>query len=180
MGGWAGQGSSPLARGLRSSRVTARSSRGIIPARAGFTYMVGSSRSSFPDHPRSRGVYRGIRMSWTGGRGSSPLARGLPMPIGNLTLEGGIIPARAGFTRHMMHGTESRPGSSPLARGLPDEHRPIPAPRGIIPARAGFTYSRVSRETCEPDHPRSRGVYADSASSSASGRGSSPLARGLP
>ena len=50
-------GSSPLARGLppRSAAWPARFR--IIPARAGFTTRIGSSRLSMPDHPRSRGVY---------------------------------------------------------------------------------------------------------------------------
>ena len=51
------------------------------------------------DHPRSRGVY------WSGfGRtaeevGSSPLARGLLVPVCMAWEVDRIIPARAGFTR---------------------------------------------------------------------------------
>ena len=50
-------GSSPLTRGLqiRDPRLLAQVR--IIPARAGFTYVPGTSKASVPDHPRSRGVY---------------------------------------------------------------------------------------------------------------------------
>ena len=51
------EGSSPLARGLPTSRSSAVYSPRIIPARAGFT-MISAPRLSRPmDHPRSRGVY---------------------------------------------------------------------------------------------------------------------------
>ena len=50
---------------------------------------------------------------------------------------------------------------------------------GIIPARAGFTLMAMPCERAIPDHPRSRGVYFESSHPSVSGRGSSPLARGL-
>ena len=50
-------GSSPLARGLHRG-VSPRGGRaGIIPARAGFTVMVGVRSHLTWDHPRSRGVY---------------------------------------------------------------------------------------------------------------------------
>ena len=50
-------GSSPLARGLPDSPRAASRSRGIIPARAGFTRSERDSEWCFADHPRSRGVY---------------------------------------------------------------------------------------------------------------------------
>ena len=71
-------GSSPLARGLRARRSGQPSSRGIIPARAGFTATVRAAGLSRRDHPRSRGVYK-ARPPYAGrALGSSPLARGLP------------------------------------------------------------------------------------------------------
>ena len=95
----AGDGSSPLARGLHSTPDSFRVSRGIIPARAGFTSHSGRTGSCAPDHPRSRGVYlcAGWR-SWPT-RGSSPLARGLRKRRSRRLWWRGIIPARAGFTR---------------------------------------------------------------------------------
>ena len=50
----------------------------------------------------------------------------------------------------------------------------------IIPARAGFTSVPQRRGHDEPDHPRSRGVYASTMSPTVPPSGSSPLARGLP
>ena len=91
-------GSSPLARGLLSVAMSMGPSRGIIPARAGFTSVAAFAVCSRTDHPRSRGVYVMVTQDTGRYAGSSPLARGL--------LHGGdagasavrIIPARAGFT----------------------------------------------------------------------------------
>ena len=72
-------GSSPLARGLPSGWGRPASTRGIIPARAGFTCGSGCGTSGGLDHPRSRGVYARISGVTSDGMGSSPLARGLRM-----------------------------------------------------------------------------------------------------
>ena len=92
------RGSSPLARGLRAWGVVWWRSRGIIPARAGFT----SSPARL--------------VRWTGG--SSPLARGLLTEKMEGRIDAGIIPARAGFTGTYVEVDMTTPGSSPLARGL--------------------------------------------------------------
>ena len=132
-------GSSPLARGLQHSIHQSSCNRRIIPARAGFTAVGGRVAGAAADHPRSRGVYRGVYASFRPRVGSSPLARGLRPPVQAVQVAQGIIPARAGFT-----GASPRPasspsdhprsrgvyltpphsawpptGSSPLARGLP-------------------------------------------------------------
>ena len=133
------QGSSPLARGLRLSPSPGTRSGGIIPARAGFTPWTTSPGTATPDHPRSRGVYRGGGGPCAPGEGSSPLARGL---LTSSRLSGWrtrIIPARAGFTHPAADDPETPRGSSPLARGLPVEWETINKYYGIIPARAGFT-----------------------------------------
>ena len=70
-------GSSPLARGLRLRKGVVGAPVGIIPARAGFTPPPWVTAAGPVDHPRSRGVYVRGRGSPAGGRGSSPLARGL-------------------------------------------------------------------------------------------------------
>ena len=54
-----GEGSSPLARGLRPPRQRVMRDAGIIPARAGFTDHVPCIQVRSGDHPRSRGVYLG-------------------------------------------------------------------------------------------------------------------------
>ena len=159
------KGSSPLARGLPAGPGWRVRATGIIPARAGFTHRRLSAGSPDGDHPRSRGVYS------SRGGGQSPTSW--------------IIPARAGFTRRRTRrpaGRTDHPrsrgvytrlkwpvartaGSSPLARGLlrPREAG-MPVGR-IIPARAGFTQWCARSAPGGRDHPRSRGVYADSTSS---------------
>ena len=91
-------GSSPLARGLQDFLRDLSVWIGIIPARAGFTSGFEWLNWARKDHPRSRGVYLTPtfpRVSW---RGSSPLARGLPVTPFSRIPRTGIIPARAGFT----------------------------------------------------------------------------------
>ena len=95
-------GSSPLARGLRALLLVLRLATGIIPARAGFTVWGLDSTFTDRDHPRSRGVYRGIAPRSTGRLGSSPLARGLRGRRAGTRRGRRIIPARAGFTRPAM------------------------------------------------------------------------------
>ena len=53
-------GSSPLARGLLQEIIRAEAYRRIIPARAGFTSSAAGRGRVARDHPRSRGVYRGL------------------------------------------------------------------------------------------------------------------------
>ena len=192
-------GSSPLARGLRLRECLHRQVARIIPARAGFTGTGSLSQLTISDHPRSRGVYWNQHELQQRNRGSSPLARGLPINEIELRRAFRIIPARAGFTRSsrsrstrlrdhprsrgvyaaVSTSDEWSEGSSPLARGLLKLKNELRSSRGIIPARAGFTF-RVfrSRRTCR-DHPRSRGVYARLATLLRAMMGSSPLARGL-
>ena len=194
------EGSSPLARGLRSVVDEHRAQNRIIPARAGFTMCGSAATAPSPDHPRSRGVYRVHVPDTVASDGSSPLARGLRPPACASEPRPGIIPARAGFTstsrwvrgacrdhprsRGVYSSTSAdarnRAGSSPLARGLQGPNWIRAVTRGIIPARAGFT--RGASRLCRRgrDHPRSRGVYPTGRPSSGTTTGSSPLARGLP
>ena len=193
-----GNGSSPLARGLRGGSAPPQGAGGIIPARAGFTIMMAACTRALGDHPRSRGVYP----SATGWRRTRI-----------------IIPARAGFTRAsnetvscLSHHPRSRGvyadkdkangsyySSSPLARGLRaaslragDSTVIIPARAGftlvdffalpvdrIIPARAGFTRRYGCPGHPWRHHPRSRGVYTAGNYYPTEGCASSPLARGL-
>ena len=178
-GSMGGRGSSPLARGLRLAEYEPIHADGIIPARAGFTFLLRRYPANLADHPRSRGVYRRSARCWLNWPGSSPLARGLRRRGGRGCARGRIIPARAGFTRRdpppaRRPGDHPRSrgvysvknlamrvvrGSSPLARGLRPRRRPRRRDRGIIPARAGFTSTTSPTRTCAS--------------------GSSPLARGL-
>ena len=172
-------GSSPLARGLPRRAAGQRRRRGIIPARAGFTYGRCTTRQTHS--------------------GSSPLARGLRLVRPGGLRRRRIIPARAGFTRLECDVVEQEPdhprsrgvytgyeemrsvmrGSSPLARGLPTCFTRPGRTGGIIPARAGFTPERPRPRRAGSDHPRSRGVYVFRAKRYVGTAGSSPLARGL-
>ena len=192
-------GSSPLARGLRFRDIVADGRNGIIPARAGFTSMTSLTAARTLDHPRSRGVYPSFLLVGRVAPGSSPLARGLRDAAGAGRGRRGIIPARAGFTtpatdpghprkdhprsrgvyaEALVAATAAR-GSSPLARGLRGEVQEFEREGGIIPARAGFTRSCTAVRSSGPDHPRSRGVYANVSDPYGGSYGSSPLARGL-
>ena len=176
----ADQGSSPLARGLRTPTRPPSARTRIIPARAGFTHPYSRNIALLEDHPRSRGVY--VRES-SGSMligGSSPLARGLRADAYSQRARRGIIPARAGFTPSS--------GTSPRSKWDHPRSRGVYARmcilqifhRGIIPARAGFTIPRGHRLRRHGDHPRSRGVYLTARVFEVVSVGSSPLARGLP
>ena len=110
-------GSSPLARGLRTEEYNRRSGRRIIPARAGFTPVRIPTSFTDADHPRSRGVYLFSFHSHPVKRGSSPLARGLLDRKLPLPQQIGIIPARAGFTFQSKSGVWLR-SDHPRSRGV--------------------------------------------------------------
>ena len=194
------EGSSPLARGLRGDRVAHGLHVGIIPARAGFTLHPALIPYSHVDHPRSRGVYAAPPVRPSRRRGSSPLARGLPIvhsgdpghDLGSSPLARGLRlrqgrhgsalvdhPRSRGVYRVNVYHRTRIGGSSPLARGLRRAAGQRPYPRRIIPARAGFTMGLDYPTTARVDHPRSRGVYTSYSSVDHRPRGSSPLARGL-
>mgnify|MGYP006978656046 CR=1 FL=1 len=96
-----GQGSSPLARGLRSRHLHRPGHGRIIPARAGFTVRDVVVMLGHRDHPRSRGVYLGAYSPPLQLLGSSPLARGLHLSVRDYSKLPRIIPARAGFTHDL-------------------------------------------------------------------------------
>ena len=154
------RGSSPLARGLRDDEERGEQVNRIIPARAGFTTSSGSTRRCRRDHPRSRGVYGRVLGLIVPARGSSPLARGLPVEARRAAPANGDHPRSRGVYQF------SRPllliggGSSPLARGLPHLLIALDVRGRIIPARAGFTCRRRTGHRACSDHPRSRGVYS--------------------
>ena len=157
-------GSSPLARGLHCSVTQPLWAGRIIPARAGFTGGSTAACRARRDHPRSRGVYAPLLLRLLEWTGSSPLARGLRIPVFSETCITRIIPARAGFTRTgpgKRVATWDHPrsrgvylslppmhvrtlGSSPLARGLLRVRVLCYTNMRIIPARAGFTTTVIS------------------------------------
>ena len=110
------RGSSPLARGLRGARPRRARARGIIPARAGFTYKRFVRAQCFPDHPRSRGVYAHPPRSSIADP-DHPRSRGVYGPFEERENNVRIIPARAGFTRRPTH-MSGRAQDHPRSRGV--------------------------------------------------------------
>ena len=110
-------GSSPLARGLLTEATPQAMRFRIIPARAGFTTVISRSRWSNRDHPRSRGVYKMVDYISKQIKGSSPLARGLPVGTVRTAILCRIIPARAGFTWRPRRAATTEP-DHPRSRGV--------------------------------------------------------------
>jgi len=192
-------GSSPLARGIHPRRAP-RGRRGrFIPARAGNTRSILIADARPPVHPRSRGEYICIRTRPAMISGSSPLARGILPSSRQGASCPRFIPARAGNTcrdLRKIRGTPVHPrsrgeysarpnsasasaGSSPLARGIQWSAACNHSTGRFIPARAGNTCPEGLLLAWPPVHPRSRGEYVNPCGLSASGIGSSPLARGI-
>ena len=154
-----GKGSSPLARGLRSS--TSR------------------PRRSLTDHPRSRGVYITTMITLGRCQGSSPLARGLHDVTICRRDHDGIIPARAGFTPAPAEPTAGAP-DHPRSRGVYSAtDTGVTTKVGSSPLARGLRYRCPHDRRPDRDHPRSRGVYSFCGLCDGKTSGSSPLARGL-
>ena len=71
-------GSSPLARGTRTTANEAEREARLIPARAGNTYHLTMREWFLAAHPRSRGEHVCLMVVTAPTFGSSPLARGTP------------------------------------------------------------------------------------------------------
>ena len=191
-------GSSPHTRGAPESRGRLARKRGIIPAYAGSTRILGSRPARRPDHPRIRGEHWfGLGGAADRG-GSSPHTRGARILADPVSGPGRIIPAYAGSTvtfllrrywpedHPRIRGEHFRPGptpsrtsgSSPHTRGA-HTHTLISAsnPR-IIPAYAGSTSRTTTRASAPSDHPRIRGEHADIIIFRSIAAGSSPHTRG--
>ena len=159
------KGSSPRERGKLLPGNPGQGPLRIIPARAGKTPRAARFCVRTTDHPRSRGENEWVCCAYQRPYGSSPLARGKPMPQEGLPGQAGIIPARAGKTSGFAVRTSAhtdhprsrgenlcrrrvclgRLGSSPLARGKRRTSGYAQMRTGIIPARAGKTQpNRVS------------------------------------
>ena len=92
-------GSSPHARGARTTSDRENRGQGIIPACAGSTMQSLRSLPKVRDHPRMRGEHLPKSSAVLKREGSSPHARGAPIMRENLEVVKGIIPACAGSTR---------------------------------------------------------------------------------
>ena len=149
-------------------------------------------------HPRWRGEHIFTLASSVQYPGSSPLARGTPVPsfpgsggrrfipagagntarIGSVTTVPPVHPRWRGEHGHRRSHTHDGVGSSPLARGT---HRPCiqyHSSSRFIPAGAGNTAEARAPEAPVTVHPRWRGEHSVIACTTPSRVGSSPLARG--
>ena len=133
------RGSSPLTRGKRRLRSRRGGLPRLIPAHAGKTRRTRSRKSTPAAHPRSRGENTASTAAVATNRGSSPLTRGKPHPMGDVEGPLRLIPAHAGKTPPAPGAAGSSPahprsrgendtrtattasstGSSPLTRGKP-------------------------------------------------------------
>ena len=152
-------GSSPRGRGKRRRRSRGSSRPGLIPARAGKTFIWSELDLKTAAHPRAGGENLNRGVGDISLSGSSPRGRGKRRRDGDRTPRPRLIPARAGKTAQAQ-GTladyEAHPraggenslatfgnrrtiGSSPRGRGKRKVSRPTSQARGLIPARAGKT-----------------------------------------
>ena len=92
------RGSSPLTRGKRPASAPTPTAAGLIPAHAGKTRPISSTRQPRPAHPRSRGENELNELIGFSEQGSSPLTRGKPAAGEDRRRRTGLIPAHAGKT----------------------------------------------------------------------------------
>ena len=91
-------GSSPLMRGIPTTKSLCNWNDRIIPAHAGNTGKKESLLKRKKDHPRSCGEYITSDAHNHVQKGSSPLMRGIPFCLMVLVFGARIIPAHAGNT----------------------------------------------------------------------------------
>ena len=91
-------GSSPPTRGTRQRIRTTLTLKGLIPAYAGNTGLVGKPSHRYTAHPRLRGEHRWQRRGGSTVQGSSPPTRGTPLLSTGAPAGRGLIPAYAGNT----------------------------------------------------------------------------------
>ena len=109
-------GSSPLARGTLTASFLANYRVGLIPARAGNTRLLRKLRARTRAHPRSRGEHECFDSRHGPDSGSSPLARGTRVLLGEQASHDGLIPARAGNTLRVDQQLANI-GAHPRSRG---------------------------------------------------------------
>ena len=151
-------GSSPRARGTRSTTIFSQIRRAV--------------------HPRGRGEHQPVISVDEIQHGSSPRARGTPCVGFDSAADWRFIPAGAGNTSRGYDRQKSG-AVHPRGRG---EHRlddsKIDLDQRFIPAGAGNTGTRCQSGTGCSVHPRGRGEHYGHRWTSAIDGGSSPRARG--
>ena len=155
-------GSSPRVRGKQGGLDAGGRARGLIPACAGKTRLMGFQGLRRRAHPRVCGENLLERRGQLPRQGSSPRVRGKHRSGHQRHLGGGLIPACAGKTASHRASPGRRPahprvcgenesigkllfqgdGSSPRVRGKRDHGLLRRGPPGLIPACAGKTLRR--------------------------------------
>ena len=191
-------GSSPRVRGAVLCRAGSPAGPGIIPARAGSSFVARSMTFATWDHPRACGEQDVYAIANELFEGSSPRVRGAVEAVPNALNSSGIIPARAGSRPsgrggRVDHGDHPRAcgeqlmaartvpmtaGSSPRVRGAAVHHRHAHGGEGIIPARAGSSPRRSTSGSATWDHPRACGEQYGLDKLVHDKSGSSPRVRG--
>ena len=92
-------GSSPLTRGKHVQESRGLAPSRLIPAHAGKTSGCKTVIARSPAHPRSRGENQSVSRRCGPATGSSPLTRGKPISVDEMSGVTGLIPAHAGKTR---------------------------------------------------------------------------------
>ena len=96
---WTRLGSSPLTRGKRAGAKLSSPVHRLIPAHAGKTAGLRGVRFRREAHPRSRGENQSVSRRCGPATGSSPLTRGKPISVDEMSGVTGLIPAHAGKAR---------------------------------------------------------------------------------
>ena len=191
-------GSSPRGRGTQVSGTWENHSRRIIPAWAGNTDVMKSTKLTRPDHPRVGGEHAKAQFLPRLAAGSSPRGRGTLLWHVHRISQPRIIPAWAGNTSRAprdIRGRSDHPrvggehfnviseaisgsGSSPRGRGTRRHSGSLQHVLRIIPAWAGNTLIPELVHVAPSDHPRVGGEHYSDGSNSAVMFGSSPRGRG--
>ncbi len=193
-------GSSPPARGTPHPGRCPCVIQRFIPACAGNTDGAGQARlpRHRTVHPRLRGEHAAVERKGIGEFGSSPPARGTPVPMDYYPLKHRFIPACAGNTAEAMTisscrsvhprlrgehafiavGDGGEAGSSPPARGTRVDVVRAGVTERFIPACAGNTPGVVPSLDLLTVHPRLRGEHPSCRGIARFVIGSSPPARG--
>ena len=171
-------GSSPYARGTRSSGVGSRPRLRFIPACAGNAKMkVGSAWNAAGSSPHARGTLDDTVVEAAGDRfipacaGNAPV---FPRCRSMRTVHPRMRGERNDSTRFRLVTF----GSSPHARGTLAEEFSHPLADRFIPACAGNASTRHPAAHARPVHPRMRGERRQSVGLRGADGGSSPHARG--
>ena len=151
-------GSSPHARGTRTSPGHADLLWRFIPACAGNTTATDQPRRIDTVHPRMRGEHSAALADIPVDTGSSPHARGTLVPVGRKGVDIPVHPRMRGEHSRQRRSGQVQTGSSPHARG---------------------TLKRFCAGVeCITVHPRMRGEHQAVGGLSSRAGGSSPHARG--